>query len=425
MRPSFSKLKTELTRRSFLRTAVGGGLLTGVGLAGGAGAAWAQSSGSSANTGWDNPFDIQAASPVQALSNEPVLSLATLGFTQMALARYGEIVAAGGWPVVSTQQRLQIGQVSPVVETLRHRLLISGDLVAEAGLSQAFDSYVDAAVRRFQIRHGLPADGVIGQSTLQAMNVSAEMRLHQLRINFERLQNIVSKAADEQRFVMVNIPAAQIEAVEEGTIFQRYTAVVGKTDRQTPELDSKIHEIILNPFWTIPQSIIKKDVIPLMRSNPNYLSDNNIYLFTHKGVEVSPGEVDWNSDEATKLLFRQDPGKINAMSSTKINFHNKHAVYMHDTPQQTLFNNLMRFDSSGCVRVHNIRELNLWLLRDTPDWDRARMDDVIRRRENTPIEVKNPVPLHFVYVTGWSNGANMVQFRDDIYHSDGGAVAQL
>jgi len=293
--------------------------------------------------------------------------------------------------------------------------------VAEAGLSQAFDSYVDAAVRRFQIRHGLPADGVVGQSTLQAMNVSAEMRLHQLRINLERLQNIVDKAADEQRFVMVNIPAAQIEAVEQGTIFQRYTAVVGKTDRQTPELDSKIHEIILNPFWTIPQSIIKKDVIPLMRSNPNYLTDNNIHLFTHKGAEVLPSQIDWNSDEATKLLFRQEPGKINAMSSTKINFHNTHAVYMHDTPQQTLFNNLMRFDSSGCVRVHNIRELNLWLLRDTPDWDRARMDDIIRRRENTPIAVKNPIPLHFVYVTGWSNGADMVQFRDDIYHFDGEA----
>jgi len=418
--------KAGLTRRTFLRTTGVGGLLASMGLIGiGSAHAQQQRARRPTHSDWDDPFDMQTVSASQILSAAPVLSLATLGYSQMALMRYDKIVAEGGWPLVTSDVPLQIGMVSSNVETLRHRLLISGDLGREVGLSTAFDSYVDAAVRHFQARHGLPIDGVVGQATLQAMNVSAQLRLHQLRVNLDRLSKILEKAADESRFVMVNIPAAQIEAVEAGEIFQRYTAVVGKTDRQTPVLDSKIHEIILNPFWTIPQSIIKKDVIPLMQKNPNYLRNNNIYLFTHKGVEVSPEQIDWNSDEATKLLFRQEPGKINAMSSTKINFHNKHAVYMHDTPQQTLFNNLMRFDSSGCVRVHNIRELNLWLLRDTPDWDRARMDDVIRRRENTPIEVKKPVPLHFVYVTGWANGADMVQFRDDIYHVDNMPTAQL
>jgi len=417
--------KKALTRRLFLQSAGSGLAALGAGLTG-MGSAWAQKS----PTGWDDQFDMPVANGGQILANEPVLSLATLGYSQMALARYGDIVANGGWPTLPFdgqvgQKPLKIGMVSPLVETLRWRLFISGDLPREAGLGNAFDTYVDAAVRRFQTRHGLPADGSVGQVTLQALNIPARVRLHQLQVNLDRLNKIVEKTADEKRFVMVNIPAAQVEAVAQNRIFQRYTAVVGKTDRQTPILDSKIHEIILNPFWTIPQSIIKKDVIPLMRTNPNYLKDNNIHLFTHKGVEVSPAQIDWNSDEATKLLFRQEPGKINAMSSTKINFHNKHAVYMHDTPQQTLFNNLMRFDSSGCVRVHNIRELNLWLLRDTPDWDRARMDEVIRQRKNTPIEIKNPVPLHFVYISAWSNGADLVQFRDDIYHFDGEAVAGL
>jgi len=374
---------------------------------------------SAARREWDDPFDSLASGGSAIETSQPVLSLATLGYTQMAIAAYEELVARGGWPMVTLPPApLRLGMVDGTVESLRQRLFISGDLAREAGMSPAFDSYVDAAVRRFQTRHGLNADGVMGQETVREMNVSARARLHQLQVNLDRLQEAVQKVVDAPRFVMVNIPAAEIEAVEEGVVFQRYTAVVGKTDRQTPILDSKIHEIILNPFWTVPQSIIRKDIIPLMRQDPDYLNKNNIHLFNHKGEQVAPQTVDWTTDEAVKLMFRQDPGKINAMSSTKINFHNKHAVYMHDTPQQGLFNNLMRFDSSGCIRVHNIRELNLWLLKNTTGWDRALMDEVIRSRESTPIAIADPVALHFVYISGWSNGEGVVQFRDDIYQFD-------
>jgi len=368
---------------------------------------------------WDDLFDAPASGGNQVETTQPVLSLATLGYTQMAINSYRDIVLRGGWPLVTPSVApLRLGVVNPVVENLRQRLFLSGDLARTAGISASFDTYVDAAVRRFQTRHGLESDGVLGEATLAALNISAEERLHQLEINLERINEAVQKAVDEPRFVMVNIPAAQIEAVEEGVIFQKYTAVVGKTDRQTPLLDSKIHEIILNPFWTVPRSIVLKDIIPLMRKDPNYLSNNNIHLFDAKGKQVAPQAVDWNTDEAARLMFRQDPGKINAMSSTKINFHNEHAVYMHDTPQQGLFNNLMRFDSSGCIRVHNIRELNLWLLKNTPGWDRGLMDEVIRSRESTPIAIADPVPLHFVYISGWSNGDGVVQFRDDIYQFD-------
>src|SRR5690606_38072638 len=124
-----------------------------------------------------------------------------------------------------------------------------------------------------------------------------------------------------------------------------------------------------------------------------------IRLFNQQGQEVPPESVDWNTDEAVKLMFRQDPGKINAMSSTKINFHNNHAVYMHDTPQQSYFNKLMRFDSSGCVRVQNVRDLNLWLLQNTPGWDRQTMEAAIKSGANTPIQLADPVPVHFVYLT--------------------------
>lgn len=323
------------------------------------------------------------------------------------------------------QGKLQIGVTHPAVVPLRQRLAASGDLSSSAGMSQSFDSYVDAAVKRFQARHGLPADGVTGDFTYKSMNVDAQVRLNQLRINLDRLTPKAELVSKETRFVMVNIPAAQIEAVEDGVVAQRHTAVVGKIDRQTPLLDSKISQIILNPFWTVPKSIIRKDIIPLMQRKPSYLADNNIHLYNNKGEEVSPESVNWHSDDAVNLMFRQDPGKINAMSSTKINFANPYAVYMHDTPQQTLFNNLMRFDSSGCIRIQNIRDLNQWILKNTPGWDRQQMEAVIASRKNTPINIPDPIPLHFVYISAWSTGEGVTQFRDDIYHMDGSAELAL
>src|SRR5690606_19042405 len=216
-------------------------------------------------------------------------------------------------------------------------------LSTRAGLSPAFDTYVDAALKRFQARHGLPADGVTGQYTYSALNVSAPVRLGQLQTNLGRLRDLTSKPLGD-RYVMVNIPAASIEAVENGRVVLRHTAIVGKVDRQTPILSSKINEIILNPYWNAPVSIVRRDIIPLMRKNPNYLRDNNIRMIAPDGSEVDPLTVDWSTDEATRYRFRQDPGKINAMATIKINFPNPHAVYMHDTPQQSLFGKLMRFD---------------------------------------------------------------------------------
>ncbi|AQS41467.1 MAG: Peptidoglycan-binding protein [Candidatus Tokpelaia hoelldobleri] len=404
------KHKSAFDRRTFLKTLMGAAALS---VAGQACAVEGRS--------WDDAFDVRvSAGGEQVASNQPVLSLATVAYTEMAIATYSNIVSQGGWGLVPTQQGpLQTGVKHPAVTALRERLFVSGDLARGVGVSQVFDSYVEGAVRRFQARHGLPVDGQVGDVTYRALNVSADMRLNQLHKNLERLNKVVAKTADEKRFVMVNVPSAQIEAVEKVMVVQRHTAVVGKIDRQTPILDSKIHEIILNPFWTVPKSIIRKDIIPLMRKEPNYLTDNNIHLFNNRGQEVLPQSVDWNTDEAVGLMFRQDPGKINAMSSTKINFHNRHAVYMHDTPQQGLFNNLMRFDSSGCIRVHNVRDLNLWILQNTAGWDRMSMEKVIYSRKNTPIAVKDPVPLHFVYISAWSTDDGVVQFRDDIYHMDG------
>lgn len=412
-----------LDRRSFLRRAAGLGLAA-MSVPAATSGVFAQTIGlsevlsSSRRGNWNDTFDARGSGSAKAVAtNQPIMSPQTLNDISSAINKYSMIVANGGWPVVPGNERLRVGMKSQVVPILRQRLMISGDLPQGVGSSTAFDTYVDAAVKRFQARHGLPADGVMGNMTYKALNVSADVRLGQLNTNLQRLGKLAN--VDQTRFVMVNIPAAQIEAVENGRVVQRHTAVVGKIDRQTPILTSKIHEVILNPYWTAPKSIIRKDIIPLMRKDPQYLTKNKIRLYNAQGQEVPPETVDWATDDAVKLMFRQDPGKINAMASTKINFHNKHAVYMHDTPQKSTFNNLMRFDSSGCIRVQNIRDLDVWLLKNTPGWDRQTLENTIKSGQNNPIQLADPVPLYFVYISAWSTSDGIAQFRDDIYKMDG------
>lgn len=375
---------------------------------------------------WDDQFDAKAASrtATAVVSNTPILGPQSVSSIQQAIAQYQQIASADGWPEVSpSQQRLQIGVTDPAVQSLRQRLIITGDLPREAGISSAFDSYVDGAVKRFQARHGLPADGVIGEFTLKAMNIPADVRLQQLNTNLIRIQTFPEELG--RRHVMVNIPAAYVEAVEDGSVATRHAAVVGRISRPTHLVNSKIYEVILNPYWTAPRSIVEKDIVPLMRKDPTYLEKNAIRLIDGKGNEVAPETVDWNAEKAPNLMFRQDPGKINAMASTKINFYNKNGEYMHDTPQQGLFNKLMRFESSGCVRVQNVRDLTTWLLRETPPWSRQQMEQVITTRVNTPIKLAEEVPVYFVYISAWGMPDGVVQFRDDIYQLDGNAELAL
>lgn len=350
-------------------------------------------------------------------SNTPVFAPQTIDYIQQAIAEHQNIVAGGGWPVVPANKKLKIGASTSTVKVLRKRLMISGDMSPSAGLSNQFDTYVDAAVKRFQRRHGLPADGVLGRYSFAALNIPANIRLGQLHTNIVRLKSMSGFLGE--RYVMVNIPAAQIEAVENGQVAQRHTAIVGRISRQTPILNSKIYELNLNPYWTAPKSIILKDIIPLMRKDPSYLSDNKILLFDSQNQLVDPTQVDWSTDEAVNYRFRQEPGRINAMGSVKINFPNPHAVYMHDTPQKGLFNKLLRFDSSGCVRVKNVRDLLVWLAKRTPSGSRGEIERIIASGERTDLTLAEPVPVYFTYISAWSTDDNVVQFRDDIYQRDG------
>lgn len=366
---------------------------------------------------WSDGFDSNNGRP-NVRTAAPVLAPETLAACQLAIQRYSDIVSRGGWQEVPSDQPLRLGTRHPNVMALRERLIIGGDLSGAAGMSDSFDSYVDTAVRRFQARHGIPADGSVGTGTFGAMNVPAQARLSQLTKNIERLRPLATRPPID-RFVMVNIPAAQIEAVQGGRVVSRHTAIVGKIDRPSPLVSSRIHEINFNPFWTVPASIIRKDLIPLVRKTPNYLVDQHIHIYDRKGNEISPQQIDWNTDQAVNYLFRQDPGEWNSMGSVKINFASPEGVYMHDTPNKGLFNDDFRFDSSGCVRVQNIRQLITWLLQETPGWNRDQVDQMFRVSNRLDVRLTKPVQLNWVYLTAWSTQDGVVQFRDDIYLQDG------
>ncbi len=363
---------------------------------------------------WSEGFDAQSTVARPVTTTAPILSPETAPAMERAIYVYEDLVARGGWNAVPADKELKIGVRDPNVVELRRRLISSGDLRQRSGDPQAFDSYVQDAVKRFQKRHGLPGDGVVGTNTFRALNVPAQVRLWQLKANLERIK---STGIPKERYIMVNVPGAQIEAVENGVVASRHTAVVGKVDRQTPLLKSRVHEINFNPFWTVPASIIKKDLIPKMQSEPTYLSDNNIRIYNQAGDELMAEQVNWYSDEATNYMFRQDPGDQNSLGFVKLNFHNPHAVFLHDTPSKNLFESDYRFESSGCVRVHNVRELVAWILRDT-GYNLAAVDQTIRSGERIDAEVVNAPSILTVYFTAWTTGDGIVHFRDDIYGID-------
>jgi L,D-transpeptidase YcbB len=366
---------------------------------------------------WRQNYDAGARMRVPR-SSTPILSGAALTATEEMIDRYRDIVARGGWEPIQSVGQMRVGAKSQVVIALRQRLIMTGDLDPAAGSSPVYDSYVEAGVRRFQARHGLNTTGALNSSTVAAMNVPAETRLRQLELNAVRLRAYSGNLG--QRYVIVNIPAAVVETVEDGRVASRHSAGVGKIDRQSPIMNAKITEVNFNPFWTVPASIIKKDLIPKMQKEPNYLTENKIRIYSPKGEEIAPQRVNWNSDEATRYMFRQDPGAdLNSMGFVRINIPNPHGVYMHDTPAKGIFGDDFRFVSSGCVRVQNVRDYITWLLHDTPGWSRDQIDNTILGGQRIDAKLAQPVNVYWTYITAWATPEGLVQFRDDIYNRDG------
>ncbi len=366
---------------------------------------------------WSQNYEAVSRTRVQRTST-PMISADSLAATEQMIEYYRNIAARGGWQPVQGVQGMRIGSKSPAVAALRHRLIVTGDLDPAAGESPIFDSYVESAVRRFQARHGISSTGTMTGPTVVAMNVPVELRIRQLEINVARLRSLAGGLTN--KYIIANIPAALVETVEGGVVHTRHAAGVGKIDRQSPLLNSKVVEVNFNPFWTAPASVVKKDLIPKMQKEPDYLTENKIRIFNAAGQEVPSSQINWFSDEATRYRFRQDPGgDLNSMGYVRINIPNQHGVYMHDTPSKGIFGDDFRFVSSGCIRIQNVRDYIEWLLKDTPGWSREQIDATFKSGERIDARLAQPVPIHWVYVTAWATPDGLVQFRDDIYNKDG------
>lgn len=382
----------------------------------GFGAAQARDQGNYAQAEWAQDYASPAGMQVQR-ETVPILSPQTVTSTEQMVERYKDIVARGGWRQVSGADHLRVGSRGPAVAAIRQRLIVTGDLDPAAGGSGVYDSYVAAGVKRFQARHGLSQTGAMTMATQQAMNVPAEVRLRQLEINVVRLRSYSGDLG--RRFVITNIPAALVETVENGQVVTLHAAGVGKIDRQSPIMNTKATQINFNPTWTVPASIVKKDLIPKMQKDPNYLTDNKIRILSN-GSEISPKSVNWFSDEGTRYTYRQDSGAdFNSMGIVRINIPNPYGVFMHDTNTKGVFGDDFRFISSGCVRVQNVREYITWLLKDTPGWDRQKVEEAIESGKRVDANIAQPVPVYRTYITAWSTPDGIVQFRDDIYKRDG------
>jgi L,D-transpeptidase YcbB len=362
-----------------------------------------------------------------ALSSDPQPSFQAETFfaTAKASERYGAIADAGGWPTDIVA--LNPSSKGPAVAELRKRLAIEGDLGAVHASGQGWDAELTAAVKRFQARMGLRQTGAIAGATLKAINVPARVRFNELASSANRLAGVNFPFGE--RYVVVNLPSTSVEAVENGRVVRRYVAIVGDPEHPSPEIAAQIQVVNLNPTWTVPTSIIKKEIIPHMQRDPGYLTRAKIRILDNSGQEIDPKSVNWGTERAVNYTLRQDSGANNSLGSIRIGMPNKLAVYMHDTPSKRLFGADYRFLSHGCVRVQGVYDLAQWLLEGTGGgptgvWDKLAMQEKVKERAPYEIRLTKAVPVIWVYMTGWSNGDGPANFRDDVYGLDTVGEAQ-
>ena len=353
----------------------------------------------------------------------PLLSEETRRSLENAVVQYQEIVAAGGWRTINPGGKtIKSGDEDERIGLIARRLLISGDLPPKPNRTVPYllNAELEAAVQMFQSRHGMRPTGVVDRATIQMMNISAETRLAQLRISLVRTRELASQLGNVDRYVLVNIPAFQLEAVERNSVAQRHRVIAGRNERQTPGVKTLIKNINFFPFWHVPESVAHLDLIPRMRKEPEYMGKEKIRaLKTYKGEEVPLETIDWNGELAKTYKYQQDPGPHNALGLVRIDMPNEHTVYMHDTPMKQLFGQRGRAYSAGCVRVDGVFDLVAWILKEVPSMDRAQIDVILRDGQPVDIPVPRPIPVHFVYRTAWASPNGLVEFRPDLYGRDG------
>jgi murein L,D-transpeptidase YcbB/YkuD len=351
-----------------------------------------------------------------ALSHEPTFDEGTAQRIREAALSYADLAIRGGWPMIPAEAKFALGVAGPHDDLLRQRLMLSDDLATDK-TSGPFDADVAEATKRFQVRHGLAATGTMTPRTLAALNVPVQKRIRQLEASLERVDHMNFRFG--QRYVVVNLPAAFAEAVENDVVVRRYRVIVGKTEKPSPTLTAEITSVNLNPTWTVPSSIAKTEISAHMRKDPTYLSRMHMDVLDAHDNPIDPNSVDWSGARTPNFTVRQQNGAFNALGAVKIDMPNPYSVYMHDTNQRNLFSDDYRFDSHGCSRVDNVRDLATWLLQaEIPKWNRAALDAAIATGQRQDIALPNKVPVAWIYLTAWMTKDQTIQFRNDIYAQD-------
>jgi murein L,D-transpeptidase YcbB/YkuD len=341
------------------------------------------------------------------------------------LREYRRIAANGGWPTVADGPTLKPGMTDPRVPVLRRRLEISGDLgVARITEPELFDAALEAATKRFQTRHAMTPDGIVGASTRAAMNVPVGARIDQLRVNLERARWVLHEIKGE--FALVDVAGFSIAYFRDDQPIWTSKVVVGRPYRETPVFKSEITYVVLNPTWTIPPGILAKDTLPAVKRDPGYLTRNRIRVIDGSGREVSPWSVDWSRyRNSVPYQLRQDPGPNNSLGLVKIMFPNPYLVYLHDTPAKALFDRDERAFSSGCIRVAKPFELTELVLNDPQQWNAAAIQAAIAAGETRTVNLAKPVPVLILYWTAQPTPDGQIIFRNDVYGRDAPTLAAL
>lgn len=350
------------------------------------------------------------------------------GYLRDALRRYRAIEKAGGWPSIPEGPVIRKGDRGDRIPLLRQRLLLAGDLSVNADTTDTlFDDILEAGVRRFQYRHGLDADGIVGAATTRALNTPVRDRLIATELNLERWRWLPQDLGE--RHIVVNIAGFDVRVIESDEVVMQMKAVVGRLYRQTPVFSGRMTYLVLSPFWHIPPTIARQDVLPQVQRDVEYLSRQNMKVFQGWGAdtrEVDPHTIDWGSVNRRTMpyRFRQDPGPANALGTVKFMFPNQYHVYLHDSPARDLFGRAQRDFSSGCIRVEKPLELAAYLLRGTR-WTPAEISKAMSEPVERTVNLPQSIPVHLLYWTAWAEQDGTIHFRHDVYQRDGKLLAAL
>ena len=342
---------------------------------------------------------------------------------KQTLAVYMNIARTGGWPLIPPPGSLKKkADHAHYLSLLRQHLFLTGDFSSPASSYPAyFDEKTKNAVRRFQKRHALKADGVINQATLREINIPVEQRIRQITLNLERLRWL--PAHIERRHILVNIADFMMSVFQDDQVVMDMPVVVGKQKQRTSVFSGKMTHIELNPYWNVPKTIAAKEILPEVQKDPLYLTKKKLKVLEYRQNEereIDPATVDWSKINPDKLRysFRQDLGPGNALGRIKFLFPNKFEIYLHDTPERHLFHRTQRTFSHGCIRIAKPIDLAEYLLKDDTGWNRQKILAEIAKRKRQVLRLKNPIEVHILYLTAWTDRYGDVQFRKDIYDGD-------